>query len=556
MRPLEGNAAAEAIERLLDGASADAVRAAIEKARTATDPPSASALRYAEGALLLRDGSLAAAGAALREAGQGFAADGALEAGELSLVAASVADIRRGIRELASAAGEQAGFLADEGSTARVRCAALVARGTSERVLGDAGAAHRSFLAAKALAGDFPELKTQVWNSLGTLYVVTGALAAARALLEPSAELCRLRGDVIGEAIAMGQLGAASLALGDRVLARRQLSRQEWLARQVGDAFGQARSLVWLAEVALELGSFDDAVELAERARAVALASGLGTFQAYADRVAGRALEARGDDGRACSERALAVFAQQRLPLGQALASWDLAVIGDEPDRALVDSALTGFASLGLVDRVVDVLVDIDADPEVLLMASSMSPRRSEQIESALVHEDPEGLGASVEKRTAARRNLSRLAAWSTHAPGLLAVATVLDAPSRALVRPAFAGAVAGTLGALALFVWADDVDPSRLVADLEQLLDLGASQVSIAHFPDARVTRPGFGAALGATVEGVDTLALVAVALAAPIDPLRNVTLAMGLSPPAPGAEAFAAALLGSKLAVITTSG
>lgn len=565
MRPLEADPSSLTLERLLDSAPVERVREAIEAARGSDSPPSAAALRFAEGSLLLRQGSLVEAGVALREAAELFGSS--LEERQLSLLGALVSDVRRGVRDLAAQARDEADALSTSGVSARVVCSALIVRGTAERVLGDASSAQRSFLTARSWAGEHTDLKTQALNSLGTLYVVTGALGAARSVLEPSAELCRARGDVLGEAIAMGQLGAASLALGDLPLARRQLSRQEWLARQIGDAFGQARALVWLAEVALELGSMDDAIDIAARARAVAEVAGLGTFAAYADRVAGRATQAAGRDGRAFSERALETFSRQGLPLGQALVAWDLAVpvgriggsiggaIEGTIDEAFADRALTGFASLGLVDRVVDVLRDLGERPALVLMASATSPLRAEAIEADLVHAAPDALACAVEERAASRRNLARLAAWSRGPSGLVAAAIVMDKPGRALNRSSFGGAAAGTLGTVALFVWRDTLDPAMIAADLEHLVDLGGSQLAVAADSEARIEVPGFGGGLGAQLRGLDVPALLNTTLGSSGGGLGDMAFGVGFTPPTPVGEAIAAAIARSKLAGSQTS-
>lgn len=531
MRPLEASPTTIAIERLLLGAEADRVREAIDEARSAaSDPRESAGLSFAEGALSLREGALVPAGEKLRAAAAELASAGDREASELAEIEASVADARRGMRDLAEAVRARMSVLEREGSTDRVKVSALVVHGTAERVLGDAALAQRAFLEAKDRADAFPELKTQALNSLGTLYVVTGALAAARSVLEPAAELCHARGDTVGEAIAMGQLGAVALGLGDLVLARKHLSRQEWLASRVGDLFGMTRALVWLADVALELGAPDDALDIGLRALAQAESAGLGTFKAYASRVVGRAKRQLGEDGSAYSEQALAIFKEQRLPLGEALATWDLALAKSEVDRPALDRAARSLASLGLVDRVVEVMSDLrDGDagpvasgewplPDVpsLLMTASLSGRRAELLEMDLVHDDPEGLARSVGDKTSAKRNLARLGALTIDRPGLVALVVVGDGdPAAALSDRALSCALAGQVGQASLFVWPRTDDAAVIARDVATLVSAGRAGAML-ESDRARVVAPGFGGATGARLEGIDSLGLLTQALAA----------------------------------------
>jgi hypothetical protein len=264
-------------------------------------------------------------------------------------------------------------------------------------------------------------VRAQALNSLGTLCVVLGAFGAAETLCEHAAELCRAKKDVIGEAIAMGQLGAAAVGRGDLAAARKFLSRQEWLAARVGDVFGRTRALVWLAEVALEAGRADDAESLAEGPRSArSVSPPLTTFAAYADRVLGRARLVMGDrSGRAGIERARASFAEQRLPLGDALSARDLALSSLPIDREAALGALFQLGSLGLPERVSEAMAALSAPPEVELALAAQSPRRLEPLEARLVYERPDALALVAESRAASRKNVSRLSVLALMPPGL-----------------------------------------------------------------------------------------------------------------------------------------
>jgi tetratricopeptide (TPR) repeat protein len=360
-----------------------------------------------------------------------------------------------------------------------------------------------------------------VLNSLGTISVTLGAFGAATALCEHAAELCRLRHDVIGEAIAMGQLGAASLGKGDLPSARRYLSRQEWLSREIGDAFGQTRALVWLAEVALDDGRLDDARDLASKALGVAssVEPPLTTFMAYANRVLGRAKLRSGDrTGTAQLALSEATFREQRLPLGQALAERDLALSAEPVDVAALHRATLTLASLGLVERVLESLEELPAPGggpiarEVTLALAQSMPRRLEPMEAALMIEDPTVLSGTVTARMAAKKNLGRLALLAGSGPGLLvgllcgaATADVLDA---AVDHPSAAFSVLGELGSLTLVAWSAATELDVVRADLGRLAPpAGALTLSM----DAEVLGPGFGGGLAARHRAIPVDALLA---------------------------------------------
>jgi tetratricopeptide (TPR) repeat protein len=519
------------LSRALLGRPAAEVRALLDEIAGETDGATDGAsnvLAFARAELALREGSLSDAERMFAECAAAFEAGGAIELAERAHVERAVALARRGKSELAREALARAKPLSETGSTPSVRVAATIAMGTAERVLGDAGAAQETLARAAELARGMPELKSQALNSLGTLCVVLGAYGAAEALLEHAAELARLRGDVIGEAIAMGQLGAAALGRGDPEAARRFLSRQEWLASTVGDAFGRTRALVWLSEVALDLERPDDAVEIAERARksGQSVEPPLGTFIAYADRVTGRArLAMRDPSGKADLERARDAFAAQRLPLGEALCARDLALAKDPPDRGALTTSLAAIAALGTLDRVLEGLIRAGAEPRLELEVASALPRRTEPLEAALVHLAPAVLSGASRPRSATRKNLGRLAVLSFEAAPLVVMAVVAgdgatDGLGSFIDAPATRAAVVGQVAGLSLFAWSSSLPSATIAADVAGAMKaLGREapvRAAIAAPVDARVLGPGFGGALGARTQGIDAGALLGAALGA----------------------------------------
>lgn len=477
-----------------------------------------AALAYARAAWALREGSLELARAGFEDAAKKFGALGEQEASELCTVEVAVSLARRGRRESALAAEAMVAPLEAAGKTPQVRAHAALARGTAYRVLGEASLAQGTFARALTLSAELPEVRSMVLNALGTLCVTLAAYGAADTLCEHAAELCRLRKDVVGEAIAMGQLGAAALGRGDLQNARKFLSRQEWLAAQIGDVFGQTRALVWLAETALEAGRADDAAALATRAleSARSVDPPLSTFAAYADRVLGRARITMGERaGRDDIARACATFASQRLPLGEALSARDFALAADPPDRHAALEAMASLAALGLPERVAEALPRLNAPAELELAIAAPSGRRLDPLEARLVYDQPEALAAVAEDRAGARKNLARLAILALREPGLTIAALMTPAQTRAAtaiddtqVRCAYVGGFPGML----LLAWPLKVDPKQVAADLRRVRDRIAAPVRlvVTRTAGARVTAPSFGGGLGASVEGVEVWPLV----------------------------------------------
>ncbi|MEZ4298807.1 MAG: tetratricopeptide repeat protein [Polyangiaceae bacterium] len=551
MLPLEPLATLSPIERLL--LRARAPEAAEELARltgmlesegTALSATQRAAVTYAGGALALREGSLVPAQTDFEAAAAAFSAAGDAEAAGLSSAEALLAKMRRGPRQAFGEAADALGALAASTEAVRVRVVATHYRGAALRLLGDAQKTQRALLDALAMAEAHPPERPKILNSLGTLYVVLGAYGAAEALLEHAAELHHVRGDAVGEAIACGQLGAAALGLGDLAKARTWLQRQEWLASQVGDAFGKARALTFLADVALDLGRPDDAVELADLAREVARSTTppLSIWLAYATRAAGRAL-ADLADRKAESEL---LDARERFTkigniLGLALTEWDLVRLrGGQPGGAAGEPSLTwsgpawALASLGLAARVAGLMSDHskqavfnDAAPGVedsnahpradaeqaFFAVAQAAPHLGVPREIDLVYKAPDVLGDVSNRRTAGQRNLARLGALTIAPPGLvIATATWKSAPRARVLPPERAACAAiGALPGTAQWAWplsAPEADVERDVAALKSILAAAGAthvNVSLARAPRARVVCPPFAGEVAATVEGLD---------------------------------------------------
>ncbi len=381
--------------------------------------------------------------------------------------------------------------------------------------------------------------RAQILNSLGTLYVVLGAYGAAQALLEHAAELaCRL-GDAVGEAIAHGQLGSAALALGDLDRARRHLQKQEWLASRSGDVFGRTRALTFLADVALDAGRPDEATELAELALRSAASvdprSRSGRPTPPAPSAAPAWMSATPPPRAARLEAARAGFTQFGNPLGQALVDWDLArLLSDEArtpnqkqdPRPDWFSPAWALGSLGLGARVAKLLADRSRTGSVLNIslalaaAAQAAPHLAVAQEIELIYGDPAALAAIASRRSAAQRNLGRLAALTLAPRGLLLAAIASDAiggAHRALPPERSAGAALLEITGAAVWgflIAAPIEEVARDLAALRVALGEGA-RVLLVTRSAARVLAPPFPGELGASLQGVDAAPLLAAACA-----------------------------------------
>ncbi|WP_437973057.1 hypothetical protein WMF11_29250 [Sorangium sp. So ce295] len=555
MLPLDPIDGVSSLSRLLRSAPGAEVRAELDRVEAllgvGRDPAAAvleggplvaAALGFGRGALALREGALDAAVLHLEGAVAAFDRGGAAEARDLARCEAALARLRRDVRAACASAIEELDAIAAAGDPGRrVAVVALHYRGTAERLLGDAAAAQRTLLSALRRSEPFLGERAQILNSLGTLYVTLGAHGAAEALLEHAAELHRRRGDSVGEAIACGQLGAAALGLGALERARAPLQRQEWLCARLGDAFGRARALTFLSELALELGRADDALALATSAREIAehAAPPLRTWVAYASRAIGRARRNLGDPGAAAAlDEAGALFRALGLPLGEALAAWDRA---STEALALAEpadwfSAAWSLGSLGLSSRVAQLLrerleieeaaalpekggptSDGEARERALAAAAQTSPHVAMQREVELVYDRPDHLAAIAARRTAAQRNLGRLAALTLARPGLIVAAIAaspLGARGRAL-PPARAMAVCvADLPGLAVWIWPAAATPATIGNDLAVLRATlgGPLRAALAFAPAGRVLCPPFAGDTGAELDAVELVGLMAL--------------------------------------------
>lgn len=533
MRPLDPLAArAPLIARGLRRAPPAEVHAELTRVGALApelSPLERASLRFAHGALALREGMLEAATRELDAASAELLAVGEVEAGLLAACEARIADLRRDPRAAKTQVIPALLALADDPIAAphpRVLAVAAHYRGTAARVAGDARTAQEALLDALHRAEPFLAERAQILNSLGTLYVTLGAPGAARALLEHAAELHHQLGDVVGEAIAHGQLGSAAIALGDRAGARRHLQRQEWLASSIGDAFGRARALTALADLALDFGRPDEAQDLAMSAIAVAnsVTPALTLWLAYAGRALGRARLELGGSALAEARTAL-LEARERFtalanPLGLALTAADLAELdAREGKPADLFPAAWGLGSLALPARVAKLLADQARAPAAPSAASraaaaQSAPHLAEALEVSLVYEDAPALAALAARRTAAQRNLGRLAALSLAPPGLLLVAIVAPGLGGEGGLPGERAEAARLFELPGAVLWAFPpvTPPEQVARDLARLrAALGEEmRVLLAFAPSGRVISAPFQGEAGARVEGVDALGLL----------------------------------------------
>ena len=542
--PLDPLKEVSSIARLLKSAPAEEVRAELSRLDLLPlDPIALASREYARGALAQREGALDAACTNLSLAAPSFESLGEVHAGKLAACEAILATVRRGPRAVYKDAIASLERIAKgAGDDQLVAVVATHYRGTAERLLGDAQATQRSLLWALDRSTPFLEERAKILNSLGTLYVVMGAHGAAQSLLEHAAELHQRHGDVIGEAIAYGQLGSAALALGDLERARRFLQRQEWLCSRVGDVFGQARSLIFLADVALARGRPDDALPLAQKAKDLALGARppLRLWVAYATRAMGRARLNMGADGaHGDLEGAAAIFAEVGNPLGTALTGWDRArrdAHADNPEALPADFFRPAWqlATLGMSGRVAEVLRDecssfpgdARASQRCIAAAAQGLTHLTVHQEVELLYSAPEELASIADQRTAAMRNLARLSALSIAPRGLIIAAAASGSSSvRSAALPNDRTSAVAVADVPGLIVWAWQlatpvVQIGRDLALLRGLLDQDA-RCSLVRFPDARVISGPLAGEVGPRLEAPNFGAAIFAALALPIGAL-----------------------------------
>jgi tetratricopeptide (TPR) repeat protein len=537
MRPLDP---LPALEDLLRRSPAAAARAELTRLDAApSDELGLAARCYGHGALALREGRFAESLEFFEKAEHAFLSTGEEEAAQLTRAEFWLGRVRLGGKaEDGRSAG--AGYalaigafreLSAVATTRRVRVVANHYLGSALRYAGRAEETQEKLLEALAESNGLLPERAQILNSLGTLYVLLGAHGAARSLLEHAADLARSLKDTMGEAIACGQLGTAALAQGEREAARRFLQRQEWLAATIDDAFGRSRSLVLLAELALDLGRADEAIELATRALNVAtsVSPPLTMWVAYAQRVRGRAKSDLGDaSGAAELDEADRLFQSIGNKLGAALLSWDRARLGDHAEWARAAWAL---GSLGLEPRVAQLLFErrqvhglsqeVDALDSALAACAQSFAHLAAEYETELLYRRPLELTRVSARRVGGQRNRSRLAALVLAPPGLVVAALTharIGADVSAMPSSEGDAVCLGAMPSLVLWGWRGDVAPVLVARDIASLrAACPGVRVALGYSAHARVTALGMAGEPSATVAGLDVESLIARAVAAP---------------------------------------
>jgi hypothetical protein len=316
----------------------------------------------------------------------------------------------------------------------------------------------------------------------------------------------------------MGQLGASALGRSDLDKARKYLSRQEWLCTQIGDTFGRTRALVWLAEVALEAGPRrrrGGARPPRDRERQRRVAAAVDLRGVRRPRARSRADPARRGGGGATISCARtrrsprsACRSARRSPLetARSLPRRSTALARSLPSGRSRASACRSASPRRCLP--------LGADAALELALAAPNARRLEPLEARLIYERPRALAGVSEARSAARKNVSRLAVLALSDPGLWVAALTTQASvfGESLVDDTqIACAHAGGVPGLHLLVWSGARAPGAVGADLAAVMRRAGSPVTIAlsHAPAARVITPGFGGGLPPRLEGLDALAL-----------------------------------------------
>jgi hypothetical protein len=154
-----------------------------------------------------------------------------------------------------------------------------------------------------------------------------------------------------------------------------------------------------------------------------------------------------------------------------------------------------------------------------LAAAAQSAPHIAVRREVELVYERPDDLAAIAARRTAAQRNLGRLAALTLAPAGLViaAIAAAGPAPGGAALPPERAAAACvAALPGLLVWAWPAAVAPDDVVRDLGELAArVAEARAAVALAPPGRVLCPPFAGDVGAELESVEVAPVLARAIA-----------------------------------------
>jgi tetratricopeptide (TPR) repeat protein len=501
------------------------VRAEIERIAGMTlGPLEQAALTFARGAFALRSGDLAAARSELTAATGAFDVLGERQAANLARCDACRAIGRSSPRtSLPALVADLNAIIDGAGDDPLVCVVATTVRAATHAQMNEPANALDAYCAALARSEGMGLERGHVLVSFGTLYATLGVHGAAEHALEHSLELAHRLGDTVTEAIAHGQLGSIALSRRDLDRARRHLGAQELLANRLGDVFGRTRALTYLAEVALEASQPEAALALAKEAGRLAssVVPPLSVFASFAERIALRgAAELDGVSDEPAMRALQQRFATGGVTLGAALVARDMARSGFADAVELRAQAIAGFASVGLPDRIAELLLgeptsDDPARAAAIAALAQGHPRLADALEIGLVYSAPTSLRAVALSRMAGQRNLARLAELHFGPPGLVITVFLSDAPAHATPPDESRAASVSACGPVGVWAWPLSVDDPSVSADLARL-EPGARGV-VVRSPSARIARLPFAGDAGVSLAGIDLTPLFARALAAP---------------------------------------
>jgi len=173
----------------------------------------------------------------------------------------------------------------------------------------------------------------------------------ALSVILAAAAIQRSKGDKLGEAMSLGNLGAIYERQGRHYETIRVDRRVLMLFRALGDRPGEARALSNLASANIKVGRIDQAIEYCRQALDASRACRARDVEALALRDLGRARHDQGDliGARTCWEQALSIFDELGDPESARLAPALAALAEEEAALPVARPAIAGRRVTGIL---------------------------------------------------------------------------------------------------------------------------------------------------------------------------------------------------------------
>jgi tetratricopeptide (TPR) repeat protein len=202
----------------------------------------------------------------------------------------------------AGAVAEEGLALSREAGAPSIEARCLREIGVAARETGDYDAAQEALEAALTIASGLhdPVLELHIMGNLSTLYLRQGEFERSLAMARAGLVRCVESGLDLERRIPLGDIGAASLAIGDLEQAQEALEESLEISRRISDRTQETFGLYHLGWLSMHrrcpeaaVDAFQSGIAIAEEIGSCAEPSALHSGLAEANRLAGRPLEAR-----------------------------------------------------------------------------------------------------------------------------------------------------------------------------------------------------------------------------------------------------------------------